>query len=253
MKAKITLKQLYLQSYSDTSGISNYPLFKLLCEEIPFIFYDLMLTLEDSIYEYPLLKAYLSAYTAYDLYDGALPHSKVNRSTLLDLILLQMFGQRKCNNVIDDFRYNYTPFNDEEVNYANFATELSFMIINRFADRWEEYISSLTIEYNPIHNYDMKENEKVNSKITTHDDNTDSSVGFNIADVEDASPVATQSAIITTEGEDKDNKRELTRSGNIGVTTSQQMLESEIKLRDENVIVKRLIEDVVGYITLSIY
>lgn len=247
---KITLKELYLQSYNDVSGIRNYPLFKLLCEENQFIFYELMTQLSNNIYDYPLLKAYLIEYTAYNVYDMYIPHLNVNRSILLDLLLLKIYGQRICNNVIDDFRYNFRPFNPEESNYSSFSVELSFMIINRFAERWENYLKELSISYNPIDNYNMKENEKVNSKIITDNSDEHSVQGFNSSGY---APESKNKGSSTVRGSDEDNKRELTRAGNIGVTTSQQMLESEIKLRDENIFIKRILQDVANFITVGVY
>lgn len=250
MKTKITLKELYLQSYNDVSGIRNYPLFKLLCDENHFIFYNLMDTISNNMYDYPLLKAYLSNITAYNQYSGLLPPTNVERSTLLDLLMLQTFGQRKCNNVIDDFRYNFAPFKPQESKYTLFSLELSFMLINRFAERWEKYIEELTLSYNPIHNYDMEEDEKVNTYLETSDDTDKYTNGFNSST---ASPTDKSENTIIVDGDWDNNKRNLTRKGNIGVTTSQQMLEAEIKLRDENLVVQRLINDVVDFITLSVY
>ena len=250
MMNKITLKELYLQTFNDTSGIKNYPLFKLLCEEQAFIFYNLMDMLNNNMYDYPLLKAYLTEYTSYNIYDMYVPHTKVNRSTLLDLLMLQTYGQRICNNVIDDFRYNFTPFKEQEVDYSRFSTELTFMLINRFAERWEKYLKELSLSYNPIDNYNMKENEKVNSKIITDNSDEHSVQGFNSSDY---APESKNKGSTTVKGSDEDNKRELTRSGNIGVTTSQQMLESEIKLRDENIFIKRILQDVANFITVGVY
>lgn len=247
---KITLKELYLQSYHDTSGISNYPLFKLLCEENHFIFYDLMDTLNNSMYDYPLLKAFLSKITAYNQYSGLFPPQNVECATVLDLLLLQTYGNRKCNILIDEFRYNFMPFNSQESDYSLFSLELSFLLINRFADRWEKYISELALAYNPIHNYDMNEHEEVNTDITVDGDDTHSLQGFNSTSFK---PESQNKQNHNTTGEAKDNFRDLHRNGNIGVTTSQQMLESEIKLRDENIVVERIILDVANFITVGVY
>lgn len=44
----------------------------------------------------------------------------------------------------------------------------------------------------------------------------------------------------TVDAQEQDGNRVLTRSGNIGVTTSQQMIESELALRDRNLLYKML-------------
>lgn len=55
----------------------------------------------------------------------------------------------------------------------------------------------------------------------------------------------------TTTGTDK-NEHTLTRSGNIGVTTSQQMLQSERELADFSTI-RKFVDDIADLICLSIY
>ena len=60
------------------------------------------------------------------------------------------------------------------------------------------------------------------------------------------------SGTITEEGAFADNKRKLTRSGNIGVTTSQQMIQSEIDLRSWNYF-ENLFKDVDSVLTCSLY
>lgn len=103
-------------------------------------------------------------------------------------------------------------------------------------------------EYNPINNYDMTETEtpnitettsgSSNSKVESKSNASSSLYGFNSAD---AVPATKSDADTTTEALKANNftdgsrtttgTRTLTRSGNIGVTTSQQMLESELELR----------------------
>lgn len=128
---------------------------------------------------------------------------------------------------------------------------LASIIFNKYGLNWNKLYETLLAEYNPIENYNMREVEspelerkitgKQNSKIAQTTDNGTSRdlYGFNSTQ---AKPVDKGNAHIevTTEGKEKDNyqesteqqtgKRTLTRSGNIGVTTSQQMLESERKL-----------------------
>ena len=76
----------------------------------------------------------------------------------------------------------------------------------------------------------MVEDENVGSEIVM-DAGTDNNVfGFNTTS-EDGVPNSKNTNKTTTTGDYEKNKKHLTRSGNIGVTTSQQMLESELKLR----------------------
>ena len=83
----------------------------------------------------------------------------------------------------------------------------------RFGRNWTKLWNTLTVEYNPIENYRMTETGKIN-----HDGDQQNDVyGFN-----------STAAVPSGTGHDEyiDNT-ELTRSGNIGVTTSQQMIQSE--------------------------
>jgi hypothetical protein len=51
-------------------------------------------------------------------------------------------------------------------------TTLANIIINRFRNNWNKiYLSYVGSEYNPIHNYNMEETEKINTKITTNNNN----------------------------------------------------------------------------------
>lgn len=56
----------------------------------------------------------------------------------------------------------------------------------------------------------------------------------------------------TVKGDKRDTTRKLTREGNIGVTTSQQMIDSEVKLR-ETKFWELVFKDIDSLLTLSIY
>lgn len=110
---------------------------------------------------------------------------------------------------------------------------------------WKAYFDT---EYAPLENYNMTQEETPDITITDHAEtntnmetsgDSDASVyGFNSAT---AVPASEGSSSQTTTGDKDDNytdathtetgTRTLTRSGNIGVTTSQQMLQAEIELR----------------------
>lgn len=130
---------------------------------------------------------------------------------------------------------------------------LARLIVNRYGDKWSRLYQTLIEDYNPLENYNMTEEEtpeltdttSIASKVTTSgNSSTDASVyAFNTSGtsgVPQASSDASGSS--TVEGLAKDNitttsrtgSRSLTRSGNIGVTTSQQMAQSEIELRQYN-------------------
>lgn len=108
-------------------------------------------------------------------------------------------------------------------------------------------------QYNPINNYDMEETEvpdlhenittSENTKVTTTSSGNQDVYGFNSSTKVPASESGTS---VTSEGDAKDNvvtsnrstngNRHLTRKGNIGVTTSQQLIESELELRKRKIV-----------------
>lgn len=135
-----------------------------------------------------------------------------------------------------------------------------FMSKNKisFGRIWESYVA----EYKPLNNYDMTEtesssenmgkiekiftpsSEKINSETTTTRDNVDTFITTfddTNARLESSveNPVTTVATSTTTLGNTTTEEqttpntltRTLSRSGNIGVTTSQQMIQSEIELR----------------------
>lgn len=151
---------------------------------------------------------------------------------------------------------------------------LARLVWNRFGDAWTHIHDVLVAEYAPLENYNMVENEdpalvdiygasddyevthhrEINSRnvTETEDMQTDSDIyGFNSSTAVPESKVTT-GGTVTSSGDKEDNfedssesqkgvktvthggTRELRRSGNIGVTTSQQMLESEVALRIKN-------------------
>ena len=143
-------------------------------------------------------------------------------------------------------------------------------IILKFSDNWNKLFNAyFESDYNPIENYSMIEEETPNIKETSsHSKNAnnktstqtninstntnegdESMYSFNSSTPTPTTQTQTSSTSIVN-GKESDNynkividesesisktqsgKRTLTRSGNIGVTTSQQMLESELKLRE---------------------
>ena len=107
-------------------------------------------------------------------------------------------------------------------------TIIANIIYNKFIDNWNKIYEAYTTEYQPLENYRMVENEKVKSKVINTVGTNAGLYGFNS---DEAQPTNEVHSTSTTEGSKDDNDRDLTRSGNIGVTTSQQMLQSELDLR----------------------
>ena len=139
-------------------------------------------------------------------------------------------------------------FTTSLLDYLDESNELANLpehIANRFSDNWIRiYNSYFKTDYNPLDNYAMHETrtpnltEQIDSSSNSKGKSTTSSgvYGFNSTE-----SVPTADSETNTENLEDDNfsastKRNtgtetLTRSGNIGVTTSQQMLQAELEVR----------------------
>lgn len=170
-----------------------------------------------------------------------------------------------------------SPLVEKLFNDGKSASEISSIVaticVNRFGEKWKKLYDALMTEYNPLENYSMVEektpdltieetqNEKSDVKTERETHATNSYKGFNAND-----PVVVNKTDgtedVETSGAKLDNEvskttthtgtETLTRSGNIGVTTSQQMLESEFKVRQYD-FYKQVYNDIDSVLCLSIY
>ena len=149
------------------------------------------------------------------------------------LSLLGLYSFR--SDILDDFKLPEGIDRDDFIEMLLFDTaELELLtpdpdimkqLLGRWSNvrvnAWAKMLDTETVEYNPIHNYDRQEDWV--------DDGTGSSVtdlsvaGFNDADMADRERTGT--------GTTTQSRHTARISGNIGVTTTQQMLESERESR----------------------
>ena len=120
------------------------------------------------------------------------------------------------------------------------SKKIADIIEMKFLFGWNKLAEALFSDYNPIENYNMKENRKTDFEEHTVTDNdetvTNKYSGFNSATPSEVSESVTDGTIDTTKTDTGiASNNELTRSGNIGVT-SQQMIESEYNLRKKNLL-----------------
>lgn len=121
------------------------------------------------------------------------------------------------------------------------SKKIADIIEMKFLFGWNKLAEALFSNYNPIENYNMKENRNTDFEEHTVTENSETVTnkysGFNSDEMKNVSESSTDGDIDTTKT-DTGNKttNELTRSGNIGVTTSQQMIESEFNLRKKNLL-----------------
>lgn len=129
-----------------------------------------------------------------------------------------------------NFIRQYERYNIEVLRY------FAMILYKRFGTKWNKIYEALNIEYNPLENYSSTEIEtpnltdtsKANSKVTVKQSGStfDSAVYQPYASTETAG-TEDDNKVTTT----KTGTRTVTKSGNIGVTTSQQMLQSEFEVR----------------------
>lgn len=208
------------------------------------------------IYEYNNLYAFIFTFM-YNLFDDQQIDMPAWMQTQADSILLDMqycmihSGDKKLSKT---FYSIFKANEDDDVFWQRWV----FMIYFKFKDKWEKEYAALTAEYDPLENYNSTE------KITrTGDDTVSSKVeldaigydkAFNSSDFEAASKSH-------TEADDTKNFNKTTfnsavdtsKHGNIGVTTSQQMLESEIELRNKWNFYEIMFNDIDSLITTNLY
>ena len=144
---------------------------------------------------------------------------------------------------------------------TNFFEHLGKVAYSRFGDNWEKIYNVYFIEqYKPLENYSMLQERTPDLAYGTttnrkQDTKVDTSGKTKVVPFNSSSSVLTgesEGDSETTEEKTKNEiessstetgKETLTRAGNIGVTTSQQMLQSELDLRKLD-FVKRIFADI---------
>lgn len=117
---------------------------------------------------------------------------------------------------------------------TTYLTKLAKIIILKYSDKWNRiYKAYIQSDYEPLENYSLTESESVNTDVTTQTDGANNVFGFNTTS-EDGIPSSLSGVTQNTTGDKTKNTRDLMKYGNVGVTTSQQMLSSEIELRAYN-------------------
>ncbi len=136
---------------------------------------------------------------------------------------------------------------------ASVLDKIAKVLINKFQKNWDVLHDALFSEYNPIENYSMVEHESVNTNMNTTNKSKQNTFGLGTT-AEDGSPSQKLDGSVDTTGEAKDNYRDLIRSGNIGTTTSQMMVQSEVELRTlRNNFNNIIFDDIDSVLTTCLY
>lgn len=162
----------------------------------------------------------------------------------------------------------------QEQDYRDLISEqVAKIVYNRYGEKWKKIYDALMTKYNPLENYSMTEErtpdltfedtETQKSNIETERETSAENKykGFN-----SSSPVTINKTDgtenVVTSGSKLDNEvskttthtgtETLTRSGNIGVTISQQMLQSEFEVRKYD-FYNMIYNDIDSVLCLSVY
>ena len=198
-----------------------------------------MITLNEWAEKFPAIS------TIFDKVSADLKLFTVFTSSEMFSYFINKFGER-------DF-YKYYDNATSNANMVKQASDYIALYGKSHKYEYDKLVDTLSLEYNPIENYSMTEKGTdtrtpnitqtnkgtntntagVDTAITTGKTTFDKSDSFindtkttNTGTNTDTQDIDTT---VTTAGNEK-TEHELTRSGNIGVTTSQQMIESERKL-----------------------
>ena len=172
--------------------------------------------------------------------------------------------------------FNFIYISDDFTEVASIISNLAEIYNNEYTTK----VGLLLMDYNPIENYNSSETESTTSENTTTSGNENTtttttnsttensgdttnkvspydSENFNNDNNTTTTNTTTGNATDTTTINDSGNmssngtsSRTLTRKGNIGVTTTQQMIESEYELRAKNLVFEFL-EKVSKFILLE--
>lgn len=210
-----------------------------------------------------------------------LPWSSVMTATETDFGYIEHSGNKAVAPIVYKLMAD-----DGTISNAN-MTKLADYVYAKLEAEWEHFYSVLLAEYQPLNNYDMVESstdvtaedisnsgsatntqttnvEVTNEQSTAQHDNvyafnstsaspSDESTGT-VSDESNTSGTITDNGTNTnTVDRDQTVTHTLTRSGNIGVTTSMQLLSSEIELWKSFNIFDEVYKLVDSILTLDIY
>lgn len=186
----------------------------------------------------------------------------INPELLDSEYLFNIAGDRYISPLIRYYLGDGETLTDEE------AEQIARIITSVNGLRWRRLWESMELEYNPIENYNMHETMTDDATVTeyghvnTHTPNTTETdvsemQGFNSSEYKPTDRYTSSKTGTDTNTESGSDTRtrnyELTRTGNIGVTTSQQMIESERRLWVWDFFHDVVFPDINRFLALSVY
>lgn len=181
-------------------------------------------------------------------------------SATLTALYFQMRSRKKLVSDLVEDEAEKSTFSEE-----TFSSTIAKMLVALFGENWKRLFEVYKSEYEPAFNYDMTETFSGSNSATS---NSTSNAGTMKNDVENSiygfnsTTAVKNNATSTTDTQTKDasasatgsgtESHSLTRKGNIGVTTTQQLLQSEIDLWRWN-FVEQVFSDIDEILTIPIY
>lgn len=143
--------------------------------------------------------------------------------------------------------------------YPIFNNSLEFynFVYNWFVSRngFKNIADALHMEYNPIHNYDRSETRNTIG-LWVEDRNSNSKREDNVSAFNSTTYQPSNQSIDSASDNNQGNRNEneaVKISGNIGVTTTQQMIESEIALRLNRNLIDIVVKELGENFTMGVY
>lgn len=126
---------------------------------------------------------------------------------------------------------------------------------------WERIARAAGMEYNPIENYDRQESwtdsGSGSSSQSANGSQTHQEAGYNVNNLGTEPDLVDQTKEIVSNGQSASTTGSSTHSGrvhgNIGVTTTQQMLEQEINIAGRLDVYNYIIRDIIKRICIPLY
>lgn len=222
-----------------------------------------LITLNEWVEKYPDIR------TIFGLVAKELKLFTIFTSSDMFSYLINKYGERDFYKMYDDEN------SDNNKNAVLQATTYIMLYGKSHKYEYDKLVDTLSLEYNPIENYSMTEkgtntrapnitqtgtgenvnNASADNTATTGKTTFDKSDSFiNDTQITNAGTTSDTTNITTTNKTtgDETTTHEITRSGNIGVTTSQQMIESERKLAMFSV-VDLFIKAIADIILIGVY
>lgn len=185
---------------------------------------------------------------------------KFNEKDLFEFFVLPENCDKQ--NIIDNILLEAGEF---EPLYTNpeFYREAIGVFARKHIKEFEKIFNALNLEYNPIENYDRfedikdvysnKSNGSESSNSNSNQINKKSAFDSNIMQDDTSTGVNANASGTNQNSNNGENVHSARIHGNIGVTTNQQMLESELNLRKNNTFCQIVTDMFIRELTIGVY